>query len=94
MDNFYVKFVACEFTVILICLFAHTFFYIVACLIGCSSLQHTKTPWSYVTKTIEKLEDEGVRSHFIKDLEVLYQRHYGSEDFCLKLADLVVANAS
>jgi len=77
MDNFYVKFVA------------------FVCLIGCSSLQlqPTKTPWSYVAKAIEKLDDKGVRSCFINDLEALYQKHYGSEEFCLKLADLVVAYA-
>jgi hypothetical protein len=39
------------------------------------------------------LDDERVRSHFIKDFEALYQKHYGSEEFYLKLADLVVANA-
>jgi len=77
MDNFYVKFVA------------------FVCLIGCSSLQlqRTKTPWSYVSMAIEKLDDERVRSHFIKDFEALYQKHYGSKEFYVKLADLVVANA-
>ena len=57
-------------------------------------MQHTKTPWRHVTNAIEKLDDEGVRSHFINDLEALYQKHYGSEEFCLKLADLVVATSN
>jgi len=65
------------------------------CLIGCSSLQHSKTPWKHVTKAIKKLDNEEIRSHFIKDLEALYQKHkYGSEEFCLELADLLIGNAN
>jgi len=61
------------------------------CLIGCSSLQHSKKPWNHITIAIEKLNNEEIRSHFIKDLEALYQTHkYGSEMFYLKLADLIV----
>jgi hypothetical protein len=65
-------------------------------LIGYSSLlQHPKTPWKHVTKAIEKLNNEEIRSNFIIDLEALHQRYkYGSEEFCLKLADLVIGNAS
>ena len=44
---------------------------------------------------IEKLNDEEIRFCFIKDLEAVYQKHkYGSEEFCLRLADLVMSNAS
>jgi len=65
------------------------------CLIGCFSLQDTKTPWKHVTKAIEKLDNEGIRSQFIRDLEALYQKHkYGSEEFYLQLTDLVVGNAN
>ncbi len=74
----------------LICLVAYIFFYIVVCLIGCSSLQHSKFPWEHVTQKIEKLNNKEMRSHFIKDFEALYQKHKGSKEFYLKLADLVV----
>jgi hypothetical protein len=58
-------------------------------------LQHSKTPWNHVIKAIEKWDNKEIRSHFIKDLETLLQKHkYGSEKLCLKLADLVVDNAS
>jgi hypothetical protein len=58
-------------------------------------LQHSKTPWKDVNKAIEKLDNEEKRVFFIKDLEALYQKHkYGSEEFCFKLADLIVDNAS
>jgi hypothetical protein len=71
------------------------FLYIVVCLIGCSSLQHSKTPWTHIPKAIEKLNNEEVRSSFTKDLETLYQKHkYGSEEFHLKLVDLMVGNAN
>ena len=71
------------------------FFYIVVCLIGCSSLQHSMTPWKYVNKAIEIFNNEERRFCFIKDLEALYQKHkYGSEEFCSKVADLIVGNAS
>jgi len=70
-------------------------FVALVCLIGCLSLQHSKTPWKHVTKAIEKLDNEEIRAHFIKDLEALYQKHkYDSEEFYLKLSDLVVGNAS
>ncbi|KAN0105498.1 hypothetical protein V8E52_010978 [Russula decolorans] len=60
------------------------------CLIGCSSLKDSKTPWKHVARAIEKLDNEEIRSHFIKELEALYQKHkFGSEEFCLELADLV-----
>jgi hypothetical protein len=56
---------------------------------------YSKTPWNHVSKAIEKLDKSGIRSHFIKDLEALYQKHKsGSEEFHLKLADLVVGHAS
>jgi hypothetical protein len=58
-------------------------------------VQHSKTPWKNVTKAIEKWDNEEIRSYFIKDLEVLLQKYKdGSEEFCLKLADLVVDNSS
>jgi hypothetical protein len=57
-------------------------------------LQYSRTPWNHVTRAIEKLNNEEIRSHFIKDLEALYQKHKcGSKEFGLKLADLVVENA-
>ena len=75
-----------------ICLY---FLYIVVCLIGCLSLQQTKAPWNYVTKAIEMLDNEEIRSHFIKDLEALYHKYkYGSEEFYLKLTDLVISNVN
>jgi hypothetical protein len=56
---------------------------------------HSKTPWKHIPRAIEKLDNEEIRSYFIKDLETLYQKHkYGSEEFYLKLVDLVVGNAS
>ncbi|KAF8497181.1 hypothetical protein F5888DRAFT_1701041 [Russula emetica] len=65
------------------------------CLIGCFSLQYSKTPWKHVTEAIKKLDNEEIRSHVLKDLEVLLQEHkHGSEKFCLKLADLIVGKAS
>ncbi|KAF8499045.1 hypothetical protein F5888DRAFT_1687193, partial [Russula emetica] len=65
------------------------------CLIGCFSLQYSKTPWKQVTKAIKKLDNEGIRFHFLKDLEVLLQKHkHGSEEFCLKLTDLIVGKAN
>jgi len=79
---------------VLICLFAYTFFNIVVCLIGCSSLQHSRTPWKHVTQEIEKLDNEEIRSHFIKDFEALYQKHKGFKEVYLKLADLVVSTAT
>lgn len=70
------------------------FLILVVCLIGCFSLQHSKTPWKHVTKAIEKLNNEGKRSLIIKDLDALYQKHsYGSDEFYLKLADLIVHKA-
>jgi predicted membrane protein len=78
---------------VFICLFAYILFYIVVCLIGCSSLKDSKTPWKHVARAIEKLDNEEIRSHFIKELEALYQKHkFGSEEFCLELADLVVGS--
>ena len=75
--------------------YSHFLFFIVVCLIGCSSLQYSKTPWKHVTKAIEKLDSEEIRVCFIKDLEAIYQKHkYGSEEFCSKLADLIVGNAT
>ena len=39
--------------------------------------------------------NEEIRSCFINDLETLYQKYkYGSEEFILKLVDLVVGHAS
>jgi hypothetical protein len=77
------------------CLFAYTFFYIVICLIGCTSLQLSRAPWKHVAKAIKKWDNKEIRSYFIKDLEVLFQKHtYGSEKFYLKLADLVIDNSS
>ena len=65
-------------------------FYIVVCLIGYSSLQYSKTPWNYVTKAIENLDDEKIRFQFIKEVEALYQKYkLSSEEFYVKLADLV-----
>ena len=78
----------------LICLFAYIFLNIVVCLIGCTSLQHSKTPWRHVTQGIEKLNNEEIRSYFIKDLEALYQEHKGSDELYLKLADLIVGIAT
>jgi len=69
------------------------FFNIVVCLIGCFSLQHSKIPWRHVTQEIVKLNNEKMRSHFIKDFEALYQKHKDSEGVYLKLADLVVSTA-
>jgi hypothetical protein len=44
---------------------------------------------------IEKLDNEVIRSYFIKDLEDLYQKHKSnSKEFYCKLADLVVDTAS
>jgi len=72
-----------------VCLY---FLYIVVCLIGCLSLQQTKAPWNYITKAIEKLDNEEIRSHFIKDLDALYYNYkYGSEEFSFKLTDLVIS---
>jgi hypothetical protein len=85
------------YVLVFICLFAYILFSIVVCLIGCSSSQDSKTPWKHVTRAIKKLDNEEIRSHFLKELESLYQKHkYGSKskEFCLKLADLVVDNAS
>jgi len=70
------------------------FLNIVVCLIGCSSLQHSKFPWRHVTQEIEKLDNKEIRSHFIKDFEALYQKHKGSEGVYLKLADLVMDTAT
>ena len=78
----------------LIYLFAYTFLNIVVCLIGCSSLQHSRSPWKHVTQEIEKLDNEEIRSHFIKDFEALYQKHKGSKELYLKLADLIVHTAT
>jgi len=65
------------------------------CLIGCFSLQYSKTPWKHVTEAIKKLNDEGIQSDFLKDLEVLLQKYkYSSEEFCLRFADLVVGKAN
>jgi len=65
------------------------------CLIGCFSLQHSKTPWNYVTMAIQKLNDEEIRSQFINKLEDLYQKHKSSpKELYVKLADLVVDNAT
>jgi spore germination protein YaaH len=53
-------------------------------------LQHSKTPWKHVTEAIKKLDNKGIKS-YIKDLEALQQEYkYSSEEFCLKVADLVV----
>jgi hypothetical protein len=41
------------------------------------------------------LHDEEIRSHFIEEFEALYQKHkYGSEEFRLKIADLIVNHAT
>jgi hypothetical protein len=41
------------------------------------------------------LDNEEIRSHFIEDLDALYQKHkYGSKELNLKLADLVVDTAT
>ena len=49
----------------------------------------------HIYKAIERLNNEEIRSSFIKDFETVYQKHkYGSEEFYLKLTDLVVGNAS
>ena len=46
-----------------------------------------------VAKTIDKFNNEEIRFYFIKDLEALFQMHkYGSDKFCLKLTDLVMAS--
>ena len=83
---------------LLICLFAYTFFYIVVCLIGCfcCNLQHSKTPWENVDKVIEKLQDQQIRSDFLEKLDTLhYKNKHGSfNELCLKLADLVVDSAN
>jgi len=64
------------------------------CLIGCSSLQHSKKPWNHITTAIEKFNIEEIKCHFIKDLDALCQKHkYGSEMFYLTLTDLVVSYA-
>jgi len=57
-------------------------------------LQHSKTPWRHVAQEIEKLNNEEIRSHFIKDFEALYQKHKGSNELYLKLADLIVDTAT
>src|SRR5258707_12394702 len=97
LDNFYVKFVACksrqflpDYTNLLT-----LFLCIVSCLIGCLTL-HSITPWNHVTKAIEELNNnEGKRLQFITDLESLHQKYkYGSKEFSLSLADLVVVNAT
>ena len=52
-------------------------------------------PWKYVTKAIEKLDNEKIRFSFFKNLEDLFQKHTdNSEEFYLKLADLIVDNAT
>ena len=73
-----------------------TLFLIVVCFVGCLSSKHSKAPWEYVTKAIEKLNDEEeIRSYFFKNLEDLFQKHTdGSKEFYLKLADLIVDNAT
>jgi hypothetical protein len=48
----------------------------------------------HVSQEIQKLDNEEIRSHFSKDLEALYQKHKGSEELYLKLADLVVSTAT
>jgi hypothetical protein len=49
----------------------------------------------HIPKAIEELNNVEIRSSFTKDLETLYQKHkYGSEEFYLKLVDLVVGNAN
>ena len=49
----------------------------------------------HTTEIIEKLNNNEIRSYFIKDLEALYQNYkYGSEEFYLKLVDLVIKNAN
>jgi hypothetical protein len=58
-------------------------------------LQYSKRPWRHVAKTIKILDNEEIRSHFIEDLQALCQKHkYDSEEFYLKLADLVVNTAT
>ena len=48
----------------------------------------------HITKAIKQLNNKEIRSSFIKDLEALYQSHkYGSEEFYLKLVDLVISRA-
>ena len=82
-------------TNIYICIFLHFLLYIVVCLIGCISIQHSKKPWDYITKAIEKLDDEDKRCHFINDLDVFYQKHkYDSKKLYFKLTDLVVGYAN
>ena len=48
-----------------------------------------------MTQAVEKLNDEEIRSDFLEKLEDLFQKHTnGSEKFYLKLADLIVDNAT
>ncbi|KAF8501423.1 hypothetical protein F5888DRAFT_1941069 [Russula emetica] len=92
--------VSCDLCLLLPFDITHIIFILISllafvCLIGCFSLQYSKTPWKHVTEAIKRLDNEGIRSHFLKDLEVLLQKHkYGSEEFCLKLADLIVGKAN
>ena len=69
---------------------------LVVCLIGCSCTQHSKTPWKLVAKAIKVLnKNEERRSLFIKEFEALYQKHkYDSEEFGLKLADVIILYAA
>jgi hypothetical protein len=49
----------------------------------------------HVAKPIKILNNEEIRSHFIENLDALYQKHkYGSKEFYFKLADLVVDTAT
>ena len=48
-----------------------------------------------MTKAIEKLDNEKIRLYFLKNLEDLFQKHIdNSEEYYLKLADLIVDNAT
>ena len=48
-----------------------------------------------MTKAIEKLDNEKIRFCFLKNLEDLFQKHTdNSEEFYLKLADLIINNAT
>ena len=73
-------------------IFLHFFIYIVVvCLIGCHCLQHSKKPWCYTTKAIEKLDNKDKRSYFINNLDTFYEKHkYDSEKLYLELTNLIV----
>ena len=48
-------------------------------------------PWNYTTEAIKRLDNEDKRSHFINNLDAVYQEHkYDSKKLYFKLTDLVV----